>query len=123
MPRGGWKGGAGQPMKLSSLASDVSMDVIRDGAFESLGLLSSPVASTLAALHDVSRAGDWQSNPSIACVITSENLASLVPDGVGLAIAPVPLETFLEAQRFLGTKTDDRRTGPYEHSSIPERQV
>ena len=93
-------------MRLSELATGVSLDVIRDGDFLGLGLLTARHPATLACLHDPARAGVWKSNPALSCVITSGSLASTVPGTLGLAVSDSPREAFVDAQRYLGSSTD-----------------
>lgn len=93
-------------MKLADLAAHLPLEVIRDGEFDSLGLLTSSAHATLACLHDPARAGDWQSNKDVSCVITSRAHASMVPGTVGLALASAPREAFVDVQRYVGESTE-----------------
>jgi UDP-3-O-[3-hydroxymyristoyl] glucosamine N-acyltransferase len=92
-------------VKLSVLSRAVPLDVVRDGDFESIGLLSVRIPGLLACLHDPRARKDAQSNRDLCCVITSPTLADVVPAHLGLAVAVAPRDRFLEAQRHLGTNT------------------
>ena len=93
-------------MQLSELAKSVSIEIVRDGEFNSLGLLSGRNPSMLACLHDPGKAGAWQSSNNLSCVITSTSFAASVPDRLGLAVANAPREAFVDAQRFLGSSSE-----------------
>ena len=93
-------------MRLSDLATVVPLEIVRDGEFLSLGLLSGKNPAMLACLHDPARAGNWRTNESIACVLTTADLAPSVPEKFGVAVTPAPRERFLDAQRYLGAETD-----------------
>lgn len=93
-------------MRLSDLARSIPLRVVRDGDFESLGLLTSQSHRMLSCLHDPAKAGDWTSNESVSCVITTEDLALSVPEKFAIAVSPAPRETFLDIQVHLGANTD-----------------
>jgi UDP-3-O-[3-hydroxymyristoyl] glucosamine N-acyltransferase len=82
------------------------MEVVRDGEFQSLGLLTGRHPATLACLYDPARAGAWHSNSAVSCVITSPALAPSVPETFALGVTPSPRETFVDAQRYLGSSTE-----------------
>ena len=90
-------------MKLSELPASVGVEVVRGGDFQTLGLLTSRLAGTLACLHDPARAGEWRANASVTCVITSSTFAPTVPDRLGLALASEPRESFADVQRYLAS--------------------
>jgi UDP-3-O-[3-hydroxymyristoyl] glucosamine N-acyltransferase len=92
-------------MRLSDLAKVIPLEIVRDGEFLSLGLLSGKNSAMLACLHDPMRAGNWRTNENISCVLTSAHLAASVPANLGLAVAPEPREKFLDTQRYLGAET------------------
>ena len=93
-------------MKLSELVPAVPLEIRRDGDFESLGLLSLRSPRMLACLHDASAAKECAVNPDLTAVITSRELAGLVPPHVGLAVTDAPRGRFIDAQRHLGTETN-----------------
>lgn len=93
-------------VRLSELARSLPLRVVRDGDFESLGLLTSKSPRMLSCLHNAASAGDWTSSESVSCVITTEDLASRVPEKFALAISPAPREAFLDVQIHLGANTD-----------------
>ena len=92
-------------MKLSELVPAVQLDIRRDGEFRSLGLLSLRSPGMLACLHDAGATREC-GNPDLACVITSPELADVVPSHLGLAVTAAPRGRFVDVQRHLGTGTD-----------------
>ena len=92
-------------MKLSELTEAIPLEIVRDGDFLSLGLLSLRSPGMLACLHDANALHECESNPDLGCVITTRELANAVPEHVGVATSDVPRTTFTDVQRHLGTRT------------------
>jgi UDP-3-O-[3-hydroxymyristoyl] glucosamine N-acyltransferase len=93
-------------VKLSALTHAVSLEVLRDGEFESVGLLSVRSPALLGCLHAPGARRDAESNPDLTCVITTPALAGTLPMRVGIAVSDVPRERFVEVQKYLGGRTD-----------------
>jgi UDP-3-O-[3-hydroxymyristoyl] glucosamine N-acyltransferase len=93
-------------MRLSELASAVPIDIIRDGEFAALGLLSYDDPKLLVSLHDEGATRELLENEQVACVITRPDLAHAVPSGVGLATATVPEQAFYAAHAHLLSRTN-----------------
>jgi UDP-3-O-[3-hydroxymyristoyl] glucosamine N-acyltransferase len=93
-------------MKLSQLAGVVPIDIVRDAEFESLGLLLHETPALLACLWEAKARHRCAANQAVACVIAAPELASSVPERLGLAVAGAPREAFLDAHRYLGSETD-----------------
>lgn len=93
-------------MTLTELARAVPMDVVRDGEFLSLGLLSHRTPALLACLHDRRAARECRGNPDLAGIITTPGLADAVPGHLALAVAPAARARFSDAQSFLVNETD-----------------
>jgi len=93
-------------MKLSEVCARTSARVVRDSEFESLGLLSDVSPRMLVCLYDPSflKAG-LLANSSIAAVITSAELAHLIPESQGLATSPDPAGTFHAVHEILLRET------------------
>jgi UDP-3-O-[3-hydroxymyristoyl] glucosamine N-acyltransferase len=93
-------------MKLTQLAMAVPINVVRDGDFNSLGLLSLRSPAMLACLYEAKARHECRTNTDLACVITTPELAASVPEHLGLALADAPRERFHDAHRHLGEATD-----------------
>lgn len=103
-------------MTLTELARTVPMEVVRDGEFQSLGLMSHRSPALLACLYDPRAVRECRRNPDLAGIITMPGLADAVPRHLALAVAPAPRVSFSDAQRFLVNETDFY--GPDTASSI-----
>ena len=114
-------------VRLSELPSAVPLEIVRDGDFLSLGLLSLRSPGMLACLHDAKALHECESNPDLACVITSPELAGSVPSHLGVALSDAPRATFVDVQRHLGMKTGfygaDAATEVSPDAVIDERAV
>jgi UDP-3-O-[3-hydroxymyristoyl] glucosamine N-acyltransferase len=93
-------------VRLNELSAFVPIDVVRDGEFSSLGLLSYDDPRLLVSFHDESAARELLENQQVSCVITRRDLADAVPPGVGLATAAVPEQAFYAAHEYLLNSTD-----------------
>jgi UDP-3-O-[3-hydroxymyristoyl] glucosamine N-acyltransferase len=81
------------------------LEVVRDGEFESLGLLFHEYPAMLVCLYDA-RFRNGCENPAVACVITGRELAAGVSEHLGLATSDSPRERFFDLHRYLGSSTD-----------------
>lgn len=79
-------------MKLTEIGGDV--EVVRDGAFETLGLLSSSAHGLLVFAESAEWADQAARTKSVACVMTTRELASRVPENLGVAITEHPRDAF-----------------------------
>lgn len=94
-------------MKLSEVCARVGLEVVRDSDFESLGLLSHRAPRMLVCAYDPSFIKrELLSNASIAAAITSVDLAPLIPETLGLGIAPDPVEAFYGLHEILLRETN-----------------
>ena len=75
------------------------LEVVRDGEFESLGLLFHEYPAMLVCLYDARFQKKCCENPAIACVITGRELAAGVPEHLGLATSDSPRERFFDVHR------------------------
>lgn len=94
-------------MKLSDVSARVGMQVIRDSDFESLGLLFQKAPRLLVCLYDaryIQR--ELLGNACIAAVVTSTELAPMIPESLGLATAPDPMAAFYAIHDMLFSETD-----------------
>lgn len=93
-------------MRLSSCAGAGRLTVLRDAAFDTLGMVvDSPPGALVYCEHD-RYLPLIESNEAVACVITSAELADRVPSGVGLAVGASPRQAFYELHEYLACETD-----------------
>jgi len=93
-------------MTLSEVSPAAPMQVVRDGDFQSLGLLSYSCAYMLVCLHDPKFLREVLSNPAVSCVVTHQDLASSIPSHLGLAVAADPVTAFYTIHQHLLQNTD-----------------
>jgi UDP-3-O-[3-hydroxymyristoyl] glucosamine N-acyltransferase len=77
---------------LSDFASDSGYRVVRDASFRFAAKIATRLHDMVVPLTDAAYAGQLREGDKFAGVITSEALADLVPEGLGLAIAKDPAE-------------------------------
>ncbi len=92
-------------MKLSEL-NIRNVLVIKDGEFNSLGLLSHKENKMLVCLYSKDYLQQLLSNPNINCVITTADLAEFIPKDKGLVINENPLELFYIVHHYLADFTE-----------------
>lgn len=83
-------------MKLTDLAADDSLTVVRDGEFHELGYAGWRAKQALIPLYDGRFSEKVLQSPSLACVLTTPSLLAEVPDGIPVATCEKPLELFLQ---------------------------
>jgi acetyltransferase-like isoleucine patch superfamily enzyme len=93
-------------MRLSELPADTSVEVLRDGEFESLGLLFYDAPRLLVGLDDARFLGDVLRNERISCVITTASLSHRIPDRCGLAVDREPRSAFYGVHEWLSCCTE-----------------
>jgi UDP-3-O-[3-hydroxymyristoyl] glucosamine N-acyltransferase len=80
--------------------------VVRNGEFQSLGLVTYKTSRLLVYLEHEQYLPKLLENPNISCVITTEDLAKNLPSQLGLAIVDDPRKTFYEIHARLDASTD-----------------
>lgn len=93
-------------MRLSQMSEVVSMGIVRDGEFHSLGVLSHDANNMLVALYDPDYLNELLANPHIACVITKPDLAPQLPDHLAVAVCGDPMTAFCQIHHHLFNETD-----------------
>jgi UDP-3-O-[3-hydroxymyristoyl] glucosamine N-acyltransferase len=88
-------------MRLSEMNDVVSMTIVRDGEFSSLGVLSHDADKMLVVLYDPDYLSQLIANPHISCVITSSELAAQLPQQLALGICDDPRTAFYTIHLFL----------------------
>ncbi|MCX6844871.1 MAG: hypothetical protein NTX53_21630 [candidate division WOR-3 bacterium] len=91
---------------MSTLKDLVGGEVARDGEFLSLGLLSHRADRLLVTFYDRKYTDELIANEHIACVLTTSELAALVPEYAGLAVCPDPMSAFYHVHEYLLRHTD-----------------
>ena len=93
-------------MQISQIHEFVPLEILRDGQFNSLGVLSHDRDKMLVSLYDQNYLGKLLENKYISCVITNRSLAKEIPKHLGVAISDDPLSDFYSIHNYLLTKTD-----------------
>lgn len=92
-------------MQLSDMTKIVAMDILHDGEFDSLGLLSHSADRMLVVLYDADYLSQLNANPHISCVITSVDLARQLPKRLAVGVCDDPRSAFYNIHIFLFEKT------------------
>ena len=92
-------------MRLKSIRHLTDGRLLRDGQFDSLGLLSHAASNMLAYLSDPDYITDLLNNNSISCVITAEELNKQIPSHMGVIVSPNPSRTFYRLHNHLAQNT------------------
>ena len=90
-------------MKLSDVAAQFDLDVVRDGELASLGLVRYESPQLLVFLESEDYLADLRSNPNVRCVITTSAIAGKLEAGLGVAIAASPRRAFYTLHNHLAT--------------------
>jgi UDP-3-O-[3-hydroxymyristoyl] glucosamine N-acyltransferase len=89
-------------VRLTEAAGVAGFDVVRDGDFATLGLLSHRLPGMLVCAWEPGALGrELPSNPAIACVVATPALAPEVPSRCGLAVAADPVRSFFDLHAHL----------------------
>lgn len=96
--------------RLSDFESTARFRVIRDGAFDHLGYLTSPLSQVLAVVGHERYLGELGENPRFSAVITTEEIADRIPAGFALAVTDQPLDAFFRVHLHYDA---DERWGGY----------
>jgi UDP-3-O-[3-hydroxymyristoyl] glucosamine N-acyltransferase len=93
-------------MQLSELSQLVKIKVLRDGQFDSLGLLSHNLDKMLVALYDSNYLDKVALNPYITCAITTSDIASKLPEHLAVGVCEDPKTAFYQIHCHLFKKTN-----------------
>jgi UDP-3-O-[3-hydroxymyristoyl] glucosamine N-acyltransferase len=91
---------------LSKVSGLVSADILRDGEFSALGMLSHDADRMLVVLYDPNYLNRLIANPHITCVFTNPDLAPLLPERLAVAVSDDPTTAFYEVHSYLFKQTD-----------------
>jgi UDP-3-O-[3-hydroxymyristoyl] glucosamine N-acyltransferase len=93
-------------MYLTDTAQIIPVRIVRDGQFETLGLLSHHGTGVLAGYYDAHCVHELKRNSDLTCLITNSELAPDVPEHMGLAVSEEPKETFYALHDHLRARTN-----------------
>ncbi len=94
-------------MNLSEIKNSFpSVEILRDALFESVGIITHTSPNMLVFLESDKFLPQFLKNPNISCVITTEQLARLLPQNYGIGISDNPRKAFFEYHNHLALKTD-----------------
>jgi UDP-3-O-[3-hydroxymyristoyl] glucosamine N-acyltransferase len=89
-------------MRLKEINGFAGLAVLRDGVFRNLGFIQDRLPELLTFLESGRFGKAMLRNQSIAAVITTPQLADMVPDGVALGVCAAPRASFAEIHNRLG---------------------
>ncbi len=93
-------------MKLIEIKDKVSIEVVRDGEFESLGLVTDSKPKQLVFIEDSKYLQSMLKNSNISSVVTTKELSSSIPEEVGVGTNKNPREAFYSIHNYLAEYTD-----------------
>ena len=93
-------------MKLTEIRDKTSIEVVRDGEFESLGLITYNKPRQLGFIEDAKYLPELLAKTNIACIISIPSLISLIPERLGLGVYTNPRQAFYEIHSYLARETD-----------------
>lgn len=93
-------------LQLSQVCDAASMNIVRDGEFRSLGLLSHDGEAMLVGLYDSDYLNMLLKNSRIACVITTPSLARELPKQFAVTTCDHPKSAFYRIHSHLFHETD-----------------
>ena len=93
-------------MKLSEVQDKGNIELIRDGKFESLGLVTYNNPKQLTFIEDPKYIAMLLKKPNVSCVVTTEELIKSIPKELGIGISKNPKKSFYEIHNYLAKDTD-----------------
>lgn len=93
-------------MQLSEISQLVKISVLRNGQFNSLGLIAHDLDKMLVALYDANYLDRVSSNPQIACVITTPDIAPNLPEHLAVGECEDPQAVFYQIHQHLFANTN-----------------
>src|ERR1044071_9980041 len=93
-------------MRLSEMNQVVQMHIVRDGEFNSLGLLSHETDKMLVTLYDPKYCGKLKRNRSVSCVITAPEYVESIPQHLCVAVCDDPQAAFYRIHAYLFGETN-----------------
>lgn len=98
-------------MKLSYISEKFSKQLVKEGEFDNLGLLSHTVGKLLVCYYDSSYLNELTKNKQISCIITTKEFATnFSTSNFGILVCENPLELFYEIHHYLIAQTNFYKT-------------
>jgi UDP-3-O-[3-hydroxymyristoyl] glucosamine N-acyltransferase len=91
---------------LKEISAVAGIEVVRDGSFSNLGLLSHAGGAILAGFYEARFVSLLRSNPDISCILTTKQLADQVPESIAVAIADDVKVAFYGLHEYLHRNTE-----------------
>lgn len=91
-------------MKLNDIKNIGNIEVIKNGEFESLGLVTYHMPKQFSFIEDSKYIAQLKSN--ISCVITTKELMQDIPKRCGVALSENPRKSFFDIHNHLAKYTD-----------------
>lgn len=114
-------------MELNKLPDTISGKLVRDGVFDSMGMLTQKKKKILCPLNSPSLLNTLDKNNNVSCIVTIEELVGRAPAHVGVWVSDDPLETFFELHHHLLEYTNfygENRPSEVEAScAVSERSI
>ena len=92
-------------MRLLELQNKFPLDIIRDGEFDSLGMINGRLEKMLVFAQDRKYLKPLNENESISCVIANSDLHPEIRSNIAVAITAKPQEVFLGIHEWLNKET------------------
>lgn len=92
-------------MKLSEM-KEGSIEIVIDGEFKSLGLVTHNNPKQLVFIEDSKYLPTLLKKPNISSAITTEELVPSIPEGLGIGISKSPRKSFYEIHNYLAKDTN-----------------
>lgn len=93
-------------MKLTEVQNKGNIELIRDGEFESLGLITHNNLKQLVFIEDFKYLPTLLKKPNVSCVVTTEELIPSIPEGLSIGISKDPRKSFYDIHNYLAKNTD-----------------
>ncbi len=97
-------------MRLKELENSNAV-VLRDGEYDRLGLAteSFPGEKVMTFCADLKYLSSAVGNPSVTCLITTENIAGAVPERFGVIVVEAPKTFYYQTHNFIAKKSREAR--------------
>jgi UDP-3-O-[3-hydroxymyristoyl] glucosamine N-acyltransferase len=92
-------------MKLQEITKILPVEVKRDAEFGSVGLITYEKANMLVFIERDEFLDQLFGNPNVSCVITTKDLAAILPNKYGILISSNPRKSFYQLHNYLALKT------------------
>ena len=91
----------GRVVKLQEIEKLLEADVVKDGQFGTLGLLTHESTDMLVYLCSDGYISELKENDHISCVMTNEKLSGAIPKEKGVIVCSNPTKSFYQLHNYL----------------------